>query len=586
MKLRYILYFVSFLFLNTNVFSQDKKVKLPANWYNLDLIQDGYFGISTEKTYKDLLKNKKPKESIIVAVIDGGVETTHEDLKDVLWTNKKEIPNNGIDDDGNGYVDDIHGWNFIGSGKGNLAYDNLELVRILRKYQPKYRSTIKSTVLDSTEKEEFALYTKATAEFGKKYDDAHQSFAVISIINKMLDSVASVVRKPIPSLEDMENYKADSEEEEQCKKIIRRGAKESGSMEKFHKEMKDAYKQYDVMLRYNLNPKYDQRAELVGDDYNNSRERIYGNNDVAGPNAEHGSHVSGIIGANRTNKIGINGIADHVRIMGIRVVPEGDERDKDVANGIRYAVDNGARVVNMSFGKGFKWDKEVVDEAVKYAEQKGVLLVHAAGNDNQDNDVDENYPNKYYDSPEAAAYKKTHKKPDIKSLIPLINQNQMQGNGMGRNMPVTLPKLVVDTNKFNLPHANNWIEVGASAYKNDASLKASFSNYGKYTVDVFAPGFMINSTVPESKYEEFDGTSMAAPVVSGLAALILSYYPELKAKDVRDIIMKSVTKVEQKVRRENARGESERVNFKELCVSGGIVNAYQALKLAETYKSK
>lgn len=580
MKLKHIFCLTTFLFLHTAVFSQDKNVKLPPNWYNLDLLQDGYFGISTEKAYKELLKDKKPKESIIVAVIDGGVEPTHEDLKHVMWTNKKEIPGNGIDDDGNGYVDDIHGWNFIGSKNGNLEYDNLELVRIIRKYQPKYRSTIRSTVLDSVEKEEFALYNKANTQFGKKYDDAHQSFAVISIINKMLDSVAVANHKAIPSLEDMENYKADSEEEEQCKKIIRRGAKESGSMEKFHKEMKDAYKQYDVMLRYNLNPKYDQRAELVGDDYSNSRERIYGNNDVKGPNADHGSHVSGIIGANRKNNIGINGVADNVRIMGIRVVPEGDERDKDVANGIRYAVDNGARIINMSFGKGFKWDKVVVDEAVKYAVQKGVLLVHAAGNDNQDNDVEENYPNKFYEGEEAAAYRKAHKKPE-NPILALLKTVPEQGNGTRRNIPI--PKLVVDTNKFNLPHAANWIEVGASAYKNDASLKASFSNYGKYTVDVFAPGFMINSTVPGSKYEEFDGTSMAAPVVSGLAALILSYYPDLKAKDIREIIMKSVTKVEQKVRRVNTKGESERVSFKELCVSGGVVNAYQALKLAEQY---
>lgn len=580
MKLKHIFCLTTFLFLHTAVFSQDKNVKLPPNWYNLDLLQDGYFGISTEKAYKELLKDKKPKESIIVAVIDGGVEPTHEDLKDVMWTNKKEIPGNGIDDDGNGYVDDIHGWNFIGSKNGNLEYDNLELVRIIRKYQPKYRSTIRSTVLDSVEKEEFALYNKANTQFGKKYDDAHQSFAVISIINKMLDSVAVANHKAIPSLEDMENYKADSEEEEQCKKIIRRGAKESGSMEKFHKEMKDAYKQYDVMLRYNLNPKYDQRAELVGDDYSNSRERIYGNNDVKGPNADHGSHVSGIIGANRKNNIGINGVADNVRIMGIRVVPEGDERDKDVANGIRYAVDNGARIINMSFGKGFKWDKVVVDEAVKYAVQKGVLLVHAAGNDNQDNDVEENYPNTFYEGEEAAAYRKAHKKPE-NPILALLKTVPEQGNGTRRNIPI--PKLVVDTNKFNLPHAANWIEVGASAYKNDASLKASFSNYGKYTVDVFAPGFMINSTVPGSKYEEFDGTSMAAPVVSGLAALILSYYPDLKAKDIREIIMKSVTKVEQKVRRVNTKGESERVSFKELCVSGGVVNAYQALKLAEQY---
>lgn len=584
MKLKYICYFTACLFFSTSALSQDKNVKLPANWYNLDLVQDGYFGISTEKAYKELLNNKKPKQKVIVAVIDGGVEATHEDLKDVMWINKKEIPNNGIDDDGNGYIDDINGWNFIGSKNGNLAYDNLELVRILRKFQPKYRSTIKSTVLDSTEKEEFALYTKVTAEFGKKYDEAHQTFAIISIINRVLDSVATVNHKTIPSLEDIERYKADGEEEEQCKKIIRKGARESGSMEKFHKEMKDAYKQYDVMLRYNLNPKYDQRAELVGDDYSNSKERIYGNNDVAGPNADHGSHVSGIIGANRRNNIGINGIADYVEIMGIRVVPEGDERDKDVANGIRYAVDNGARIINMSFGKGFKWDKEVVDEAVKYAEQKGVLLVHAAGNDNANNDVEENYPNKYYDSPEAIAYKKTHKKPLEKMLLPLLNQNQMQGNGMGRNMPVVPLKIPLDTVKFSLPHASNWIEVGASAYKNDASLKASFSNYGKYTVDVFAPGFMINSTVPHSKYEEFDGTSMAAPVVSGLAALILTYYPDLKPAQVREIIMKSVTKVEQKVKRVNEKGESERVFFRELCVSGGVVNAYNALKLAETYK--
>lgn len=585
MKLKYILYFLFYASFITTGFSQDKDVKLPANWYNLDLVQDSYFGISTEKAYNELLKDKKPKESIIVAVIDGGVETTHEDLKDVLWTNLKEIPGNQLDDDGNGYIDDIHGWNFIGSKKGNLAYDNLELVRIYRKYQPKYKSTIRSTVLDSVEKEEFKLYTKVTAEFGKKYDDAHRTFAVLSVINKVLDSVAEIHNKSIPSLENIENYKADSEEEEQVKKIIRKGVRENGSMEKFHKEIKDAYRQYDIMLHYNLNPKYDPRADLVGDDYANSYERFYGNNDVKGPNAEHGSHVSGIIGANRRNSVGIMGVANNVRIMGIRVVPEGDERDKDVANGIIYAVDNGARVINMSFGKGYKWDKEVVDKAVKYAEQKGVLLVHAAGNENQNNDVKENYPNKYYDGPEALAYRKKHKAPE-RPMVFVPNQNQMQNNGRGRVVPVVPVKPVLDTAKFKLPHATNWIEVGASAYKNDASLKASFSNYGKYTVDVFAPGFMINSTVPISKYEEFDGTSMAAPVVSGLAALILSYYPHLKAKEVREIIMKSVVKVEQKVKRENEKGEGERVNFRELCVSGGIVNAYQALKLAETFKAE
>lgn len=568
------------LFVYTSTFSQSRNVKLPVNWFNLDLVKDGFFGISTERAYEEILKNKKPKQQVIVAVIDGGIDLNHEDLKDVLWVNKDEIPGNGIDDDGNGYVDDVRGWNFIGSKSGNLAYDNLELVRIYKKYSPKYKSTIKSTVLESMEKKEFELYTKVTTEFGRKYDEADQTFRTLLAITEMLDSVALVYNRPIPTLEDIDGFKVSDDREAQVKRIIKSGAKESGSMTKFYHEIKDAYKQYDIMLRYNLNPKYDERKELVGDNYSDSYETGYGNNDIKGPNAEHGSHVAGIIGANRTNSLGIKGVADHIKIIGIRVVPDGDERDKDVANAIKYAVDNGARVINMSFGKGFKWDKRVVDEAVKYAELKGVLLVHAAGNDNLNLDHAENYPNKYFDSPEFREYNaKIEKlKPNLASLKP-----RSQGRNQGRIAVSKTIKNVVDSNKFNLPHAKNWIEVGASAYHNDATLKASFSNYGKYSVDVFAPGFMINSTIPESLYKELDGTSMAAPVVTGLAALILSYYPELTAEHVREIILKSVYKVVQKVKLVNSDGQSSRVPFTDLCVSGGIVNAYEALKLAEKY---
>lgn len=590
MKLKIYIFLAFLIAINIKVFAQDKNVILPKNWFNLDLATSGWFGISTEKAYNELLINKKPKAKIIVAVIDGGTDINHEDLKDVLWTNPKEIPGNGIDDDGNGYIDDIHGWNFIGSKNGNLAYDNLELVRILRKYKPKYKATIMTTVLDSAEKAEFRLYKKAETEFGKKYDEASQAFPIYIAIKKVLDTVALTTKKEIPSLEDIDKYKADDDFEEQIKKIIRKGAKDEGGIEKFYTSIKKGYKELDVMLKYNLNEKYDEREEMVGDDYTNSAQHIYGNNDVIGPDADHGTHVSGIIGANRTNSLGIMGVANNVSIMTIRVVPQGDERDKDVANGIRYAVDNGARVINMSFGKGFKWDKKAVDEAVKYAESKGVLLVHAAGNDNADNDDIENYPNKYFDSPEAEAYAKAHPKKEFIGFIPpkrLENQGNQRNpydySDRGMGMRDRVPVKVVDTAKFKLPHANNWIEVGASSYKDDDELKASFSNYGKYNVDVFAPGFMINSTVPNSKYEEYDGTSMAAPVVSGLSALILSYYPELKPSQVRDIIMKSVSKVNHKVKYKNSKNENVRVPFTEVCASGGIVNAYNALLLAETY---
>jgi subtilisin family serine protease len=589
MRFKFIFLFFVLQYLIVGVAAQNKKIALPPNWYNLDLMANGFFGISTEKAYAELLKDKTPKQKIIVAVMDGGTDINHEDLKDVLWVNEKEIPNNGIDDDGNGYIDDVHGWNFLGRKDKNLTYDNLELVRIIRKYDEKYKSVITTTILDSLEKVEYSLYRKAQADFGKKYDDASSAFPFYQTIKKLMDSVALIHHKDIPSLADLDQYKADDEMEEYVIKIIKKGIRDAGSIDKFYNEIKKGHHELDAMIKYNLNPTYDQRSELVGDDYDNSYQRNYGNSDVKGPNANHGSHVSGIVAANRSNAVGINGVANHARIMSIRIVPEGDERDKDVASGIHYAVDNGARIINMSFGKAYKWDKSVVDSAIKYAEKKGVLIVHAAGNDNKNIDTEENYPTKFFDSPEAIAYLKASKD---KLLADLLNNAksaknaQINGQGQNRNMPNAVMRPILkplDTLKFNLPHAKNWITVGASSYHLDGDLKASFSNYGKYTVDVFAPGFMINSTVPNSKYEEFDGTSMAAPVVSGLAALILSYYPKLTVLQIKEIILKSVVKVDRKVKYENERGETVHVPFADLCVSGGIVNAYNALKLAETY---
>lgn len=577
------LIFLFFLILTFQTYGQDKNVVLPENWYNLDLTKNGYFGISTEKAYTELLNNKKSAERVIVAVIDGGIDTNHPDLQNVLWVNEREIPGNGIDDDGNGYIDDVHGWNFIGSKKGNLEFDNLELIRLYRIYYPKYKSTTKLSPLDSAQKVEYALFNRIQADFGKRYQDASETFSILLAINNFLDSVAKINDKAVPTYDDVEHYKALDEMEEQIKNIIRKGSRSDGSFEKFYKSIKDGYKQYDAMLKYNLNPKYDVRADLVGDNYPDSEERFYGNNDVKGPDAFHGSHVAGIIGADRSNDFGIRGVANNVSIMAIRVVPTGDERDKDVANGIRYAVDNGARVINMSFGKGYKWDKKVVDDAVKYAESKNVLLVHAAGNDNQNNDVEENFPNKYYEGKEANDYLVKHQKKSNEFVLPKP-QNQ---TGMGMRPTVSrlepIKKIEIDSAKFKLPHANNWIEVGASSYKDDDHLKASFSNYGKYSVDVFAPGFLIKSTVPDNKYEEADGTSMAAPVVSGLAALILSYYPKLTPVQVKEIIMNSVTKITHKVKFKNEKSENVRMLFSDICVSGGIVNAYNALKLAESY---
>lgn len=502
-----------------------------ANWQNLDLKLDSTFGISTEKAYKELLKGKK-STPVIVAVLDGGVDLNHEDLKRVIWSNKKEIAGNGIDDDKNGYIDDVNGWNFLGGKDGkSVEFEALELTRLVRRDNARFAGVTSETVA-AKDKNDYDVFITNRAELEKRLITAKSNVQGIAGFKYVLEQLVKKMGVTNPTVADFEKFKPEGQQEERMKATLLDILKEMDFKTFYEGQIVAGYKQYTEQVKYNLNLDYNPR-DIVGDDPNNSKERFYGNNDIKGPDALHGSHVSGIIGADRTNDLGIKGVADNVMIMGVRNTPNGDERDKDVANAIRYAADNGAKVLNMSFGKAYSWDKAVVDEAVKYAVSKDVLLVQAAGNDNADIDVEPNFPSrKYLDGKIATSY----------------------------------------------------IVVGASDYKDDETLKASFSNYGKTAVDVFAPGVRINSTVPDNnKYAEEDGTSMAAPVVTGLAALIRSYYPKLTAVQVKEIILKSVVKVNHNVKMMKG-AETVSVPFSDLSVAGGIVNTYNALKLAATYK--
>lgn len=508
--------------------SAQTKKPLP-NWQNLDLKADGMFGISTEKAYMELLKDKK-HTTVIVAVIDGGIDIDHEDLKKVIWVNPKEGDGNKADDDKNGYVDDVHGWNFIGGARGNVQYDNSELARILRRdmAQYKYADTL---TLKPDERVKYHEYEKMDEVLNAKLKEAREGLANMQDFTMRLNQMLKNMGKTNPSIRDMETYYVQSAIEARLQKILLENWTEGDFKTFADDEIYGVLKHYQEVIAYHQNMDFDSR-DTVADNYNDATERYYGNNNVGGPGDDHGTHVSGIIGAVRDNDLGIKGVANDVAIMSVRTVPNGDERDKDVANAIRYAAANGARVINMSFGKDYTWDKAAVDDAVKFAMSKDVLLVHGAGNDSKDNDAHPGYPNRNYaDSGGTAAA---------------------------------------------------WIEVGATGYLNDDKLMASFSNYGKTSVDVFAPGVKIRSTTPGSKYKDHDGTSMATPVVAGLAALIRSYYPALTAVQVKEIIMKSVTKVDHKVTVKTAKS-TRKIPFADTCVSGGVVNAYEALKLAATY---
>lgn len=515
--------------------AQSVKDKAPANWYNLDYKADGVMGISTEKAY-ELLQGAK-STPVIVAVIDGGIDVDHEDLKDVLWINSKDSIVNGIDNDGNGYINDKYGWNFIGNSAGeNVDHDNLEVTRLIAQYEPKYISVLPSTKLSEVERREFVAYQSMVSDYTTKMDEAQFGLLNYGRLKQALDHVITTIGKEPKDIvkEDIDKYDATDDQQKMALSVAKKEMGKDG-FEKFYNDLKDAVEYYSAQVNYHLNKKFDPR-HIVGDNYEDATERYYGNADVKGPDAEHGTHVAGIIAAKRNNNIGIDGVADNVKIMSLRVVPNGDERDKDVANGIRYAVDNGAKVINMSFGKGYVYNKEAVDKAVRYAMEHDVLLVHAAGNDGKNIDTSPNYPTKYYTD----------------SLSAVTGE------------------------------ADAWITVGATKWELNGNLLAEFSNYGYRSVDVFAPGVAINSTMPGNTYKEQQGTSMAAPVVSGLAALLRSYYPQLTAKEVKDIILKSVVKVDQKVRVKRD-GASKRVYLDEISVSGGIVNAYNAILEANNY---
>ncbi|MEJ0033561.1 MAG: S8 family serine peptidase [Bacteroidota bacterium] len=346
---------------------------------------------------------------------------------------------------------------------------------------------------------------------------------------KSVDTLKSVLKTDTLTLEKLAAYSPDDQVMMFAKGFVMQKMKNfddpsiAGALAAF----KEAYDYFRVIVEYGYNENFDSR-KIVGDHYSDVYEKGYGNNDVTGPDALHGTHVAGIVAANRNNDIGIRGIANNVRIMSVRAVPNGDERDKDVANAIIYAVDNGASVINMSFGKSFSPEKEAVDKAVKYAEKKGVLLIHAAGNDSEDIDKENNFPTRAY----------------------------------------------IDGKE-----AKNWVEIGASSFGTDAEFVASFSNYGKKGVDVFAPGVEIYSTVPDNHYEIEQGTSMAAPMVTGVAALLMSYFPDLSATEIKDIIRKSTRKFDGL--EVNIPGSKKKAELSDLSNTGGLVNAYEAVKMAK-----
>ncbi len=525
------------LLTSANVNAQTAPAPVPAppqNWHTMDLTADGYFGISLNKAYQ-ALKGKKSK-TVVVATIDSGIDTAQADLKPVLWVNTKEKAGNGKDDDGNGYIDDVHGWNFLGGPGGKCDFtETTEEVREYNRLKGKY---LQATEVTATDKKEFNYWQKVKVTYDSTIaQSSRQTQQYGQMMNVLMGTSGYIKRElKLPAngtfkAADLEKIKSTNDTVVQSK-----GVWGYIFAEEPNSTNSDVLKEIsEALAKFNndLNPDLEARARIVGDDPNVWDSKPYGSHLIKFDDASHGTGVAGLIGAVRDNKYGINGVADNVRIMAIKAVPNGDEYDKDIAKAIRYAVDNGAKIINMSFGKKLSPHKKWVDDAFKYAAEKDVLLVQAAGNDHQDVDAKPTYPNDQFEDGSAT-------------------------------------------------DAANLLCVGASSAKKGENLPGDFSNYGKNNVDVFAPGVKVTSVDKDAEFNTADGTSFASPITAGVAALLLEYYPNLSARQLKQIIMQSAKPLTGVMVKKP--GSDERVDFTTLSKTGGVVNAFDAVQIAAKTK--
>ncbi|MBQ0735794.1 S8 family peptidase [Aquimarina celericrescens] len=516
----------------TVIIKKNKKVvrEERKSWQHKDITIDTIPGISLDKAYADLLNTRKG-DTIIVAVLDSGFDSNHEDLKPQIWTNTKEIPNNNIDDDKNGYVDDVHGWNFLGAPDGtSLIYGNYEVVRILQQGKTLFEGRI-SKEITPEQQADFEIYQKAKIDYNNRVKELEDDKQYLKTFLEAKEALKKYFPKEDYTREQLATIDTVGNKKLQEQIALRDHALYWGMDDDW---IKYFTKDIEVLEKYSLNFEYNGRKKIVGDNPYTFDRKPYGNNNFAGDLSfeTHGTNVAGVIAATRNNGKGLDGITNTVKIMPIRVIPRGDEYDKDVAMAIHYATNNGAKVINMSFGKQFSPNKEFVHKAIQYAAKHDVLLVTSAGNSSLNTDTHIFYPNDFKENPDEELTK-------------------------------------------------NFISVGASSIPLNQRIFTYFTNYGKKNVDLFAPGEQIYTTKSNNEYEFADGTSIAAPIVSGIAALIRSYYPDLTAPQVKQILMQSGVSYNIEIGITQEDGTKKMVPFSELSKSGKIVNAYNALLMAE-----
>ena len=539
------LFFISYCYSQNNTVSVEK----PKFWHHEDYGSTNIPGISLDKSIRSV-NHLSSKKQIIVAVIDTQIDALHEDLNTSIWTNKKEIPNNGTDDDKNGFTDDIHGWNFLGNKSGGYTvWANFEYIRILRDYGPIFKNKSKEEipVKDKFKYEQYLKAIENDKKFSKYFNNYIKSLKYdISLYQKTKDTLRHFFPKENYTYKQLDSlYRKHKINDKTYRERRDSNDQDLGALLdsyltsldiglNSYAKLTSALKQQDSTLNKSCSLSFNERKNIDCETSNKG----YGNNktqvEIKGIPifSNHSTEVSSIIAAKRENNLGIKGFSDNIKIMPLPVCPSGDEHDRDIALAVKYAVDNGAKVINMSFGKDLSMYPELISEALQYAEKHNVLIVHAAGNNGINIDNSTFYPNDY--------------------------------------------------NKIEI--CNNFITVGSINKNYGEKMVSSFSNYGKVNVDLFAPGEDIYTAIPDNQYGFDSGTSLAAPMVSGTAALIWLYYPKLNVQQVKQIILESGTPYDLEVIVPGTK--DKKVKFSELSKTGKVLNVYNAMQMAKEMSKK
>ena len=515
-------------------------------WHWKDLEKEGVHGVSLFKAQQLLIESKLKPTPIVIAILDGGIDTNHHQIRPLLWNNPKEIPGNQIDDDKNGYIDDIHGWNFLGNATGqNVDKASDEKSRIYHRYKNEFKQEeLDSVNWDAKKKSTYTSWRQAAAEIVFTEEDADNLAFIKMAKNAVVKMGFILIREMEDSnftAEKLETYQPIGKITADTKISYLRTLQALGiDRMNGHQSIVDDLNEYIAgkeKAAISLEtPPEDIRKLIIKDRYEDLKDQYYGNNNITGPNAKHGTHVAGLAAGIIDTIFTKSNFNNPIKLMGVRVVPDGDEYDKDIALGIRYAVNNGAKIINMSFGKSFSPEQAWVDSAIRYAASKDVLIIHSAGNESYDLNNKTVYPSPYSSS-------------------------------------------------FN-NKASNMITVGASSDPIIAeSLLTDFSNYGNQIVDLFSPGNKIYSSLPNQTYGFTNGTSMSAPILSHIAAIVRAYFPKLSAIEVKAILLQSCWKPEDENSIFPIPQKDQSKKLKELSAEGGIINAALCIQNAIKFQS-